>query len=251
MKIKSLKKSSIKKTASYQKQEDSLQKITPKKPMDIEQIELIGDNHISTGIDTPMLADAFDKSDDEKIQHIQHHFGMIMNELGLDLSDDSLSGTPHRVAKMFVKELFYGLNPANKPKISTFENKYAYKKMLVEQKITVDSTCEHHFLPITGYANVAYVPKDTVIGLSKINRIVEYYSHRPQVQERLSEQILQDLQTTLDTQDVIVMICAKHLCVSSRGIKDKDSFTTTLAYGGCFENKETRNDFSTIINNQI
>ena len=219
--------------------------------MNKEKTELIGDNHISSSIETPLLSNAFDKSDNEKIKNIEHYFGMIMNELGLDLSDDSLSGTPYRVAKMYVKELFYGLNPTNKPKLSIFDNKYGYKKMLVEQNITIDSSCEHHFLPITGHAHIAYVPKGKVIGLSKINRLVDYYSHRPQIQERLSLQILKNLQDVLKTEDVIVMICAKHLCVSSRGIKDKDSFTTTIEYGGCFENKANRDDFLNIINNQI
>ena len=181
-----------------------------------EQIKIIGDNHFSTSIKTPLLADAFDTSDDEKIKNIQHHFKMIMQEMGLDLTHDSLSGTPYRVAKMYVKELFYGLNPANKPKLSIFENKYGYKKMLIEQNITIDSACEHHFLPIIGHANVAYIPKDKVIGLSKINRLVDYYARRPQVQERLVLQILNDLQEVLDTKDVIVSVTAKHLCVSSR-----------------------------------
>ncbi|AFM04171.1 GTP cyclohydrolase I [Bernardetia litoralis DSM 6794] len=215
----------------------------------IEIIETIGDNHIFSGIETPLLSDAFEKSDDEKIKNIEHYFGQIMNELGLDLSDDSLSGTPYRVAKMYVKELFYGLDPKNKPKISTFLNKYGYKKMLVEQNITIDSACEHHFLPITGHAHVGYIPKDKVIGLSKINRLVDYYAHRPQVQERLALQILNDLQTSLETEDVIVMLSAKHLCVSSRGIKDKDSFTTTIEYGGCFENKSNREEFFGIVGN--
>lgn len=215
--------------------------------MDKVKIENLGDNHISTNINTPLRQDAFAKSDDEKIEAIQHHFGKIMEELGLDVTDDSLSGTPYRFAKMYVKELFYGLNPDNKPKLSVFENKYGYKKMLVEQNITIDSSCEHHFLPITGEAHIAYIPKDKVIGLSKINRLVDYYAHRPQVQERLSLQILKDLQNTLDTEDVIVMISAKHLCVSSRGIKDKNSYTTTLEYGGCFENESIRNEFLKII----
>ncbi|QVY65212.1 GTP cyclohydrolase I FolE [Polaribacter sp. Q13] len=212
-----------------------------------KQIEIVGDNHFSTSIKTPLRADAFDKSDDEKIENIQYHFKKIMEEMGLDLTDDSLSGTPYRVAKMYVKELFYGLNPINKPRLSTFENKYGYKKMLVEQNITIDSACEHHFLPIIGYANVAYIPKDKVIGLSKINRLVDYYARRPQVQERLVLQILNDLQTILETKDVIVSVTAKHLCVSSRGIKDQSSFTTTLEYGGCFEEAETRNEFLKII----
>jgi GTP cyclohydrolase I len=210
---------------------------------DKEQIQIIGDHHFSTSIKTPLRADAFDTSDDEKIKNIQHHFKMIMQEMGLDLTDDSLSGTPYRVAKMYVKELFYGLNPANKPKLSIFENKYGYKKMLIEQNITIDSACEHHFLPIIGHANVAYIPKDKVIGLSKINRLVDYYARRPQVQERLVLQILNDLQEVLDTKDVIVSVTAKHLCVSSRGIKDQSSFTTTLEYGGCFSKTEVRNEF--------
>lgn len=218
--------------------------------MNKEQIEIIGDNHVSSSVETPLRPDAFDKSDDEKIENIQYHFAKIMQELGLDLADDSLSGTPYRFAKMYVKELFYGLNPKNKPKLSTFDNKYGYKKMLVEQNITIDSSCEHHFLPITGYAHIAYIPKDKVIGLSKINRLVDYYAHRPQVQERLSLQILKDLQNTLGIDDVIVMISAKHLCVSSRGIKDKDSFTTTIEYGGCFEEKSYRDEFLNTVNNQ-
>ena len=158
-----------------------------------------------------------------------------MEEMGLDLTDDSLSGTPYRITKMYVKEIFYGLNLSNKPKISTFENKYRYKKMLIEQNINIDSACEHHFLPIVGFTNVAYVPKNKIIGLSKINRLVNYYARRPQVQERLVLQILDDLQEILETKDVIVSVTAKHLCVSSRGIKDQSSFTTTIEYGGCFK----------------
>ncbi|WBX70209.1 GTP cyclohydrolase I FolE [Tenacibaculum retecalamus] len=217
--------------------------------MDKKQIETIGNNHIASSIKTPMIPSAFDKTDEEKITNIQHHFKKIMEELGLDLSDDSLSGTPYRFAKMYVKELFYGLNPKNKPKLTVFDNKYGYKKMLIEQNITIDSTCEHHFLPITGHAHIAYIPKSKVIGLSKINRLVDYFAHRPQVQERLSLQILKELQNTLDTQDVIIMLVAKHLCVSSRGIKDKESFTTTIEYGGCFEKDAKRNEFLKLINN--
>ena len=211
--------------------------------MDRKLIEAIGDNHISTSADTPLLSNAFEKSDDEKIKNIEKYFAQIMTELGLDLSDDSLAGTPYRVAKMYVKEMFYGLNPKNRPKISTFANHYDYKKIIVEQNINIDSACEHHFLPIVGHAHIGYVPGEQVIGLSKINRLVDYYSHRPQVQERLSLQILQDLQNTLKTKDVIVMINSKHLCVSTRGIKDKDSFTTTIEYGGCFEKREYREEF--------
>ena len=214
---------------------------------DKEQIQITGDNHFSTSIKTPLRADAFDKSDDEKIKNISLHFQKIMEEIGLDLTDDSLSGTPYRVAKMYVKELFYGLNPVNKPTLSTFDNKYGYKKMLVEQNITIDSACEHHFLPIIGHADVAYIPKDKVIGLSKINRLVDYYARRPQVQERLVLQILNDLQRVLGTEDVIVSVTAKHLCVSSRGIKDQSSYTTTIEYGGCFSETAIRNDFFKII----
>ncbi len=208
-----------------------------------EHIEAVGDNHISSNVDTPLLKNAFEKSDEEKISKIQTHFSNIMEELGLDLSDDSLSGTPFRFAKMYVKELFYGLNPKNRPKLSTFENKYGYNKMLIEQNINIDSSCEHHFLPIVGQAHIGYIPKKKVIGLSKINRLVDYYAHRPQVQERLCIQILKDLQETLETEDAIIVINAKHMCVSSRGIKDKSSFTTTIEFGGCFEELEYRNSF--------
>lgn len=211
--------------------------------IDKAKIEQLGDAHIATSVETPLRADAFKKSDAEKIMAIQNHFEAIMIELGLDLSDDSLSGTPYRFAKMYVKELFYGLDPINRPKLSTFKNKYGYKKLLIERDITIDSSCEHHFLPIVGKAHVGYIPKDKVIGLSKINRLVDYYSHRPQVQERLCLQILKDLQETLETEDVIVVINAQHLCVSSRGIKDKNSSTTTMEYGGCFHNLEERNTF--------
>ncbi|MFT6138291.1 MAG: GTP cyclohydrolase I [Salibacteraceae bacterium] len=216
----------------------------------LNRIEEVGNNHISTNAETPLRKDAFNKSDDEKIKIIQQYFSNIMDELGLDLTDDSLSGTPYRVAKMYVQELFYGLNPDNRPKLSTFENKYGYQKMLIEQDISLDSSCEHHFLPITGFAHVAYIPKDKVIGLSKINRLVNYYAHRPQVQERLCLQILQDLQKVLNTRSVIVMITAKHLCVSSRGIKDKSSLTTTIEFGGEFKKVEVRNEFLNCINKQ-
>ncbi|MEM7486062.1 MAG: GTP cyclohydrolase I FolE [Bacteroidota bacterium] len=215
--------------------------------MDKSQIEVLGDNHIGTSIKTPMRADAFEHTDEEKIENIQFHFSKIMEEMGLDLTDESLSGTPYRFAKMYIKELFYGLNPKNRPKISTFPNTYGYQRMLVEQDITIDSSCEHHFLPIVGKAHVGYIPKDKVVGLSKINRLVDYYSHRPQVQERLCLQILEDLQNTLETDDVIVIVHAKHLCVSSRGIKDKESFTTTLEYGGKFKDDKFRKEFYGIL----
>ena len=218
--------------------------------MNKSEHDQLGDNHISSRIETPLRKDAFEKSDDEKIERIKYHFKEIMNELGLDLSDDSLSGTPYRVAKMYVKELFYGLNPRNKPSLSVFDNKYAYGKMLVEQNISLDSSCEHHFLPITGYAHIAYIPKAKVIGLSKINRLVDYYAHRPQVQERLSLQILNELKTTLNTEDIIVVISAKHLCVSSRGIKDKSSFTTTMEYSGRFNDVKYRKEFFDCLDNK-
>ena len=221
------------------------------KKMNIDQIDAIGDDHISTNVETPLRQDAFVKPDHVKIENIQHYFYKIMEELGLDLKDDSLSGTPYRVAKMYVKELFYGLNPANKPKLSTFENKYRYGKMLIEQNITIDSSCEHHFLPITGYAHIAYIPGEKVIGLSKINRLVNYYAHRPQVQERLSLQIMKELQGALNTESVIVVISAKHLCVSSRGIKDKSSFTTTIEYGGAFNDERKRAEFFKCLENDI
>ena len=211
-------------------------------------IEELGNNHILTSIETPMMRDAFEKSDEQKIETIQNHFAKIMEELGLDLNDESLSGTPYRFAKMYVKELFYGLDPKNKPRLATFPNKYGYRKMLVEHNISIDSSCEHHFLPITGYAHIGYIPEDKVIGLSKINRLVDYYSHRPQVQERLCLQILNDLQDTLETENVIVVLHAKHLCVSSRGIKDKESTTTTTQYGGQFEEDQLRNEFFQTLN---
>tara|TARA_Y100000588_G_C14244556_1_gene920853 strand:+ start:64 stop:735 length:672 start_codon:yes stop_codon:yes gene_type:complete len=221
------------------------------KKKQLEEIESIGNAHFSNNTETPLREDAFAKPDDEKIQNIQRHFKIIMEELGLDLTDDSLSGTPYRVAKMYVKELFYGLDPKKKPKLSSFENKYGYGKMLVESNITIDSACEHHFLPITGFAHVAYIPNDRVIGLSKINRLVDYYAHRPQVQERLCLQILRDLQDALNTESVLVMISSKHLCVSSRGIKDKSSYTTTLEYGGNFNDSERRKEFFNCLNQDI
>ena len=218
--------------------------------MNREEIEIIGDGHISYNVETPILSSAFERTDEEKIETIKGYFGKIMTELGLDITDDSLSGTPYRFAKMYVKELFFGLDPRNKPKLSTFENKYGYSKMLIEQNISIDSSCEHHFLPMVGYAHIGYVPNKKVSGLSKINRLVDYYAHRPQVQERLCLQIIKDLQQTLETEDVIVVINAKHLCVSSRGIKDKNSFTTTLEYGGCFKNTDKRTEFLNAIHSK-
>lgn len=212
-----------------------------------EIYELIGDNHQMTSAETPLRADAFDKSDAEKMAAIEKHFHIIMEEMGMDMTDDSLQGTPHRVAKMFIQEIFSGLNPANKPKISVFDNSYNYDKMLVEANISFNSTCEHHFLPIVGKAHIGYVSSGKVIGLSKLNRIVDYYSRRPQVQERLIMQIFNELKTVLETDNVIVVMEATHLCVSSRGIKDESSYTSTIQYGGIFDEKENRNDFFNLI----
>lgn len=215
-----------------------------------ELFELLGDEHQMTSAETPLRPDAFDKSDDEKMATIEKHFYIIMEEMGLDMTDDSLRGTPHRVAKMFIQEIFSGLNPANKPKISVFENSYHYDKMLVEANISFNSTCEHHFLPIIGKAHIGYVSNGKVIGLSKLNRIVDYYARRPQVQERMIMQIFNELKTVLNTEDVIVVVEAEHLCVSSRGIKDSSSYTSTIQYGGIFDEKENRNDFFNLLNKE-
>lgn len=205
--------------------------------------EEIGNEHISTGIETPLREDAFALSEEEKIRKIESHFKEIMETLGLDLKDDSLKGTPERVAKMYVKEIFSGLDPANKPKIALFDNKYKYNQMLVEKDITFYSNCEHHFVPIFGKAHLAYISNGKVIGLSKLNRIVQYYAKRPQVQERFTMQIARELQTVLQTEDVAVLIDAKHLCVSSRGIQDSNAATVTSFYGGKFQEEGTRQEF--------
>lgn len=215
-----------------------------------ELFEMIGDNHQMTSAETPLRIDAFLKSDKDKMISIEKHFFRIMEEMGLDMTDDSLQGTPHRVAKMFIQEIFSGLNPANKPKISVFDNSYHYDKMLVEADISFNSTCEHHFLPIIGKAHIGYVSSGKVIGLSKLNRIVDYYSRRPQVQERLIMQIFNELKSVLETDNVIVVMEAKHLCVSSRGIKDESSFTSTIQYGGIFNEKENRNDFFNLLKSE-
>jgi len=215
-----------------------------------ELYDILGDNHQMTSAETPMRKDAFLKSDEEKMKVIENHFYEIMHEMGMDMTDDSLKGTPHRVAKMFIKEIFSGLNPAAKPKISVFENSYHYDKMLVEANISFNSTCEHHFLPIIGKAHIGYISSGKVIGLSKLNRIVDYYSRRPQVQERLIMQIFNELKSVLETENVIVVMEAKHLCVSSRGIKDESSFTSTIQYGGVFNKKENRNDFFNLLKSE-
>lgn len=205
--------------------------------------DLLGEQHIGTSYDTPLRDDAFDLSDNEKMNLIAYHFKEIMQTLGLDMSDDSLNGTPGRVAKMYVKEIFSGLNPANKPKMSLFENKYQYNQMLVERNITLFSNCEHHFVPIIGKAHIGYVSSGKVIGLSKLNRIVQYYAQRLQVQERLTMQIANELRSVLETDDVVVVIDAVHLCVSSRGIKDTTSSTVTSEYSGVFLNTAKKEEF--------
>lgn len=233
----------------------SIDTVVPQKKRSIESrierfsIDEIGDDHLYTGLETPMKADAFDISDEEKKKKIAFHFSEIMDVMGLDLTDDSLKGTPERVAKMYIEEIFSGLNPNNKPKVALFDNKYQYNQMLVEKNITFYSNCEHHFVPIIGKAHVAYVSSGKVIGLSKLNRIVQYFAKRPQVQERLTNQIANELKTILDTENVAVIIDAKHLCVSSRGIKDDTSSTVTSYYGGIFDTPSKINELLNHINN--
>jgi len=209
----------------------------------------IGDDHLYTGIDTPMKPDAFKMSDIDKKKRIAILFEEIMDVMGLDLTDDSLKGTPQRVAKMYIDEIFSGLNPQNKPKVALFENKYQYNQMLVEKNITFYSNCEHHFVPIIGRAHIAYISSGKVIGLSKLNRIVQYFAKRPQVQERLTNQIANELKKVLNTEDIAVIIDAKHLCVSSRGIKDDTSATVTCYYGGQFKDQGKITELHNYINN--
>ncbi|MCH4824064.1 GTP cyclohydrolase I FolE [Gramella lutea] len=209
----------------------------------LNEIEEMGDAHAGSSANTPLREDAFNLSDEEKIALIKKDVKNILDTLGLDLEDDSLKGTPQRVAKMFVNEIFSGLHPKRKPKASTFENKYKYGEMLVEKNITVYSTCEHHLLPIVGKAHVAYISNGTVVGLSKMNRIVDYFAKRPQVQERMTMQIVHELQNVLGTPDVACVVDAKHLCVNSRGIRDIESSTVTSEFGGAFKQKEIRREF--------
>lgn len=209
----------------------------------------IGDEHFLTGMETPMRSDAFVMADEEKKEKIAYHFTEIMETLGLDLTDDSLKGTPKRVAKMYIEEIFSGLNPNNKPKVALFDNKYQYNQMLIEKNIQFYSNCEHHFVPIMGKAHVAYISSGKVIGLSKLNRIVQYYAKRPQVQERLTNQIATELRDILQTEDVAVIIDAKHLCVSSRGVKDDTSTTITSYYGGAFNTPEKILELQNFLNN--
>lgn len=207
------------------------------------RIDELGDDHVGSSARTPLRADAFDISDQEKLIKIESSVKDILTTLGMDLEDDSLKGTPHRVAKAYVNEIFSGLNPKNRPKLSTFDNNYKYGEMLVEKNITVYSTCEHHLLPIVGRAHVAYISNGNVIGLSKMNRIVDYYAKRPQVQERLTMQVVQALQEALGTENVACVIDAKHLCVNSRGVRDIESSTVTSEFGGEFKNKEIKREF--------
>ncbi len=215
------------------------------------RLEDAGDNHIASSSDTPLRADAFDLSNGEKIEKIASHFRAIMETLGLDLTDDSLRGTPLRVAKMYIEEVFSGLNPENKPSATLFNNKFNYSEMVVEKEITFYSHCEHHFVPIIGKAHVAYFSSGKVIGLSKINRIVQYFAKRPQVQERLTIQIAEDLKKTLKTEDIAVVMDADHLCVSSRGVNDTNSKTGTAYFSGKFKEQSTKSEFLNYINTAV
>ncbi len=220
-------------------------------PAAVQDSDDLGDLHASAAMDTPMHDHAFDLSDAEKVAQISKHFAEIMEILGLDLRDDSLRGTPRRVAKMYVQEIFRGLNPANKPAATTFENKYQYKRLVIERNIPLQSTCEHHFQPIFGVAHVAYIPNGRVIGLSKLNRIVDFFARRPQVQERLTVQIAEELRRTLQTDDVAVYIDAKHMCVQARGVEHHGASTITAEYSGKFLNEPTKREFLLAINSRM
>ncbi|BDD10666.1 GTP cyclohydrolase 1 [Fulvitalea axinellae] len=209
----------------------------------LEDVDEIGDNHVAGSWETPIRKDAFEMDDKEKVEKISEHFQEIMTILGLDLTDDSLKGTPHRVAKMYVKEIFSGLNPKNKPKVTLFDNKYKYGEMLVEKDIAFHSNCEHHFVPIYGKVHVAYIPNNKVIGLSKINRLVQYYAKRPQVQERMTVQIANELMASLETGSVAVVVEADHMCVSSRGVNDTHSSTVTAHYTGSFNEPAVKQEY--------
>jgi GTP cyclohydrolase I len=216
---------------------DNIKKLTQ-----INENDEIGENHLFTTIETPLRADAFKIDDDLKIELIEKNFREIMHILGLDLNDESLKDTPGRVAKMYVKEVFSGLNPENKPKTTIFNNNFKFKEMLVEKDITIYSYCEHHFVPIFGKAHIAYFPNGHVIGLSKLNRIAQYYAKRPQVQERLTIQIANELKETLGSEDVAVIIDANHMCVASRGVNDVNSSTVTSSFHGKFLNESVRSE---------
>lgn len=217
------------------------------RPDDMEDLE---EDHVGSSDETPLRPDAFMMDDELKVELIEKHFKEIMLILGLDLEDDSLNGTPRRVAKMYVNEVFSGLNPKNKPTARLFENKYKYDQMLVEKDITFYSHCEHHFVPIYGKAHVAYFSSGKVVGLSKINRIVQYYSKRPQVQERLTVQIANELKEVLQTNDVAVVLDATHMCVSSRGVNDTNSMTGTAFFDGKFRDQNVKSEFLNYINSK-
>jgi GTP cyclohydrolase IA len=226
-------------------QKSTAMKVRPIKPFDEAEVD---DDHVMSSWDTPLRADAFTLDDEEKIEKIEKHFEQIMSILGLDLNDDSLKGTPKRVAKMYVKEVFSGLNPKNRPHARLFENKYNYDQMLVEKDITFYSHCEHHFVPIYGKVHVAYFSSGKVIGLSKINRIVQYFSKRPQVQERLTVQIGKEIERVLNTSDVAVVVDANHMCVASRGVGDTNSKTGTAYFTGKFKDENSKREFLNYIN---
>ena len=212
-----------------------------------KKFEEDGDNHLMTDLHTPILDNAFELSDEEKIERIEKSFRDIMLTLGLDLKDDSLKGTPYRVAKMYVKEMCAGLKTEKKPVPSLFNNKYNYNKILIEKNITFYSNCEHHFLPIIGKVHIGYISSGKIIGLSKMHRIVNYFAKRPQVQERMTVQIFNELKSVLDTDDIGLLIDADHLCVSSRGIKDITSSTVTVEAGGKFKDDKQWKKFLSLI----
>lgn len=214
----------------------------------IKPVEADDDDHFMTSWETPMREDAFEVDDETKIEKIEVHFREIMKILGLDLTDDSLQGTPRRVAKMYVREVFSGLNPKNRPTARLFENKYNYDQMLVEKDITFYSHCEHHFVPIYGKVHVAYFSNGKVIGLSKINRIVQYFAKRPQVQERLTVQIGKEIERVLQTGHVAVVVDANHMCVASRGVGDTNSKTGTAYFTGKFREENSKREFLNYIN---
>ena len=215
---------------------------------ELNDVDALGENHSATSKENPVRADAFKLTNDQKIEKIEYHVREILDALGMDLEDDSIKGTPQRVAKAYVNEIFGGLDPKRKPKASTFANNYEYGQMLVEKNIVVYSTCEHHLLPIIGRAHVAYISNGNVIGLSKMNRIVDYFAKRPQVQERMTMQVVEELQKALGTDDVACVVDAKHLCVNSRGIRDIDSSTVTSEFGGEFKNEAIKKEFLEYIN---
>jgi GTP cyclohydrolase IA len=209
--------------------------------------QAVHEHLVKCGVETPTVPNNIDRKD--KIDKIESHFTEIMRVMGLDLSDDSLVDTPKRVAKMYVNEIFWGLDYEAFPKCTTVDNKMKYDEMVIERNVNVQSNCEHHFVVIDGLATVGYIPKQKVLGLSKINRIVEYFSKRPQIQERLTEQIYHALQFILDTDNIAVVIDAQHYCVKSRGVEDVGSSTVTSKLGGCFKTEQSvRAEFMNIVN---